>query len=113
MRIGIERQESAGQRVHSIADVPPHQQPAVLSYVVAERQLREVAPIERDEQSAEESTEDDAAGAFVGRHAVGVALRVIELLLTCLHVRRCSYLAEVDPAASLSATANCSAPACC
>ncbi len=63
--IFVERQEAAGERGDAVADVAPHQQPAVGADVVAERQLGEIAAIERDEQPAEESAEDDAARALV------------------------------------------------
>mgnify|MGYP003693694633 CR=1 FL=1 len=96
IRIGIEGEERR-ERLHAIADVAPHQQPALRRDVVAERQLRQVAAIERDQQTPEESAEDDPAGALVRRQAVGLALRVVELLLPRLDVDvGVGELAEVD-----------------
>ncbi len=47
--------------------------------------------------AAQETAEDDAAVAFVRRQAVGLALRVVEFLLPCLHVHvGIGQLAEID-----------------
>ncbi len=95
--IGIERQEASGERLDALAHVPPHQQPAVGAHVVAERQLRQIAAIERDEQAPQEPAEHDPAGALVRRDAVRVALRVVELVLPSLHVHvGVRHLAEID-----------------
>ena len=59
--------------------------------------LREVAAVERNQQPAHEAADPNPARAFVRRHAVGVALRVVELLLAGLHVDvGVGHLAEVD-----------------
>ena len=96
VRVLVEGQE-ARDRLEAIADGPAHQQPARRRDVVAERQLREIAAVERDEEPPEEAAEHDAALAFIRREGVRVALRVVELLLPRVHVhvgRR--QLAEVD-----------------
>ena len=94
----------------AVADVAAHQQPAVGSDVVAERQLGDVASVEGDQQLAEEAADRDAAVALVRREAVGVALRKVELLLPrCGRRRRCwSARRSRSPAASPSAPAPCS-----
>ena len=85
------------QRVDAIADVAPHQQPAVGRDVVAERQLGDIAAIESDQQTPEEAAEHDAAGALVRRQVVGLALRIVEFLLPRLDVHvGVRELAEID-----------------
>ena len=77
--------------------------------------LVEIAAIERDEQPAEEAAEHDAAGALVRRQVVGLALRVVELLLARLDVDvGVGQLAEIDLGPRhLDGRESCSAPACC
>ena len=60
---------------NAIAHVAPHQQPALRVHVIAERQLCEVAAVERDQMPAQEAAEHNAAVALVGRQVVGLALR--------------------------------------
>ena len=81
----------------AIAHGTPHQQPAVGGYVIAERQLRQVAAVERDNEAPQEAAEDDAARTLVGRQVVGLALRVVEFLLLRLYVHvGIGQLAEID-----------------
>ena len=63
------------QRADPIANRSAHQQPALRVDVVAERQLRDIAAIERNEQPAEEPAESDAAVAFVRGQVVLLTLR--------------------------------------
>ena len=59
--------------------------------------LLDVAAFDGDQQTPQEAAEDDAAAAFVRSDAVGVALRVVELLLPRLDVDVVvCQLAEVD-----------------
>ncbi len=96
VRVGVEG-EKRRERPDPFADVAAHQEPAVRRDVVAERQLGDIAAVEGDQQPAQESTEPDAAFAFVRRQIVGLALRVVELLLPRLDVHvRVRELAEVD-----------------
>ena len=96
VRIRIVR-EQWHQRRHAIAHVATHQQPALLVDVVTKRQLREVTAFERDENAAQESAEEDAAVALIGRQIVRLALRVIEFLLPRLHVDvGVGQFAEID-----------------
>ena len=65
--------------------------------VIAERELREVPAVDRDEEAAQEAAEDDAAVALVGRQAIRLALRVVEFLLPRLHVHvGVGELAEIN-----------------
>ena len=96
VRIGVEGEERR-DRGDALADVASHQQPALRRDVVAERQPGEIAAVEGDEQPPEQAAERDAARALVRGDAVGVALRVVELLLPRLHVDvGVGELAEVD-----------------
>ena len=96
--VGIRFQgQKRRQRRDAVAHVPAHQQAAVARHVVAERQLAEIAAIERDQQPAREAAEDDPAGALVGRQAVGLPLRIVEFLLPRLDVDvGVRHLAEID-----------------
>ena len=96
VRIRIEGEEWR-ERLNAFAHIAPHHQPALHRHIVAERQLRDVAAIDGDEQAAEESAEHDAAAAFVRRQAVGLALWIVEFLLARLHVHvGVRQLAEID-----------------
>ena len=93
--------------MHASTHAAPHEQAALRVHVVAERQLGEVAAIERDDHTAQETPEDDAAVALVGREAVGLALRVVEFLLPRLHVYvGVSQLAEINLRARHDETAH-------
>jgi hypothetical protein len=74
-----------------------HQQLAIVLYVITERQLGEISAVERDHDPAQKTSEHDTAVALIRRQAVGLSLRVVKLLLPCLHVDVCvSQLAEID-----------------
>ena len=89
--------EEGRERGDAVAHVAAHQQAAVGVDVVAEGQLAEVVAVEREADAAQEAAERDAAGALVGGEAVGLALRVVELLLPRLDVDvGVGQLAEVD-----------------
>ena len=96
VRIRIQRQKRR-QRLHAIAQIAPHQQPAVRADIVAERQLGQIAAVIGDQRTAQQPAEPDAAVAFVRVQIVAVALRVIEFLLPRLDVDvAVGELAEVD-----------------
>ena len=96
IRIGVDGEERR-QRGHAIPDIAPHQQPALCGHVVAERQLREIAAVERDNHAPQNAAQHDPAIAFVRREAVGLALRVVEFFLTRFHVDvGVGQLAEID-----------------
>ena len=96
VRVGIEGEEGR-ERPHALADSAPHQQAAVCGDVVTEREPGQVPSVERDEDAAQKPAEDDASGALVRRDAVGLALRVVEFLLTGAHVDvGVGQLAEID-----------------
>ena len=52
---------------YSISHVASHQQLAILIHVIAERQLREIAAVERDNDAAQKTAEYDTAVALVRR----------------------------------------------
>ena len=96
VRILVEGEEGRERR-DPLADVAPHQQPALRRHIVAERQLGEIAAVERDDQPSEIAAEHDAAVAFVRRQAVALALRIVEFLLPGLDVDvGVGQLAEID-----------------
>ena len=74
------------ERRHAIAHVATHEQPALWVNIVTKRELRQVTSVGRDEESAKETSEQDATVALVGRQTVGLALRVVKFLLPRLHV---------------------------
>ena len=80
-----------------MAHVAPHQEVAVLIHVVAEWQLRNIATVERKNKATQKTADNDATVTFVRREVVGLALRVVEFLLLCLHIYvGVGQLTEVD-----------------
>ena len=94
--VGVEREEGR-ELLHAFAQLATHQQAALGSHIVAERQLRQIAAIERNQHTAQPPTQPNAAVSLVGGEIIGIALRVIELLLASLHVHiGVGELAEID-----------------
>ena len=94
--IGIER-EKRRQCRNAVANIAPHQQAAIAFDIIAERQLRKIALVQRDDHAAQETAEDNAAISFVGSEIVSFSLRVVEFLLPRLHVDiGVGHLSEID-----------------
>ena len=96
VRVGIEREEGR-ELLHPVVQPAAHEQAAVRIHVVAERQLRQIAAIERNQRTAQPAAEPDASRALIGGQIVGIALRIIEFLLASLDVDiGIGELAEID-----------------
>src|SRR3984893_11313969 len=83
--VGIEGKKR-GEFLDAFSQVTTHQQSTVRSYIVAERQFRKIAAIERNQHTTQEATQPDATIALVRGEVIGVALRIIEFFLASLDV---------------------------
>ena len=71
---------------HAFPNVAPHQEPTLRIDVITERQLPQIAAVDRQNDAPQKPAQHDAASALIGSEIVVLALGIIELLLPCLDV---------------------------
>ena len=57
---------------NAVANVAPHQQPAILIHIVAERQLGQIVAVECDQHAPQKSADPNSPAAFIRREIIAL-----------------------------------------